>query len=180
MTNTRLNPDYEENPVQWNPELENLIRTYGEYQERKFKDRADPKKSAIASSLRSTFLARTTRPIFEDIIKETNCAIFTNPYDGGTAMSFSERIEDIVLIAKLNNSNAADKLEAILLILKREEELFQDCSSKRYKKTKERYEKGGLLQAWEKFKIDSGSIKFFQGQVDNFRVLKIAKRENSI
>jgi hypothetical protein len=124
-------------------------------------------------------LARTTVPLFENIIDETNGAILTNPYDGGTAMSFPQRLEDIILIARLNNSNAADKLEAILPILKREDEIYEAHAIKRYKKTKGRYEKGGLLEKWESFKLDHrGTVEFLQGHADDYRVLRTVKREN--
>ncbi len=95
--------------TEWNPDTEKLIRDLSDYIDTQFRDIIDPKASTLGTSSRLAFRhASTGARLLDRAQKEL----------GMKPETWDEDCARVIKLCKDNNSNAADKLEKIVPVVK--------------------------------------------------------------
>ena len=95
--------------TEWNPKTEQLIRDLSDYIDAQFRDIIDPKASTMGTSSRVAFRhASTGRNLLERARDEL----------GMKPETWDADCERVIQLCKGNGSNAADKLEKIVPVVK--------------------------------------------------------------
>jgi hypothetical protein len=95
--------------TEWNPKTEQLIRDLSDYIDLQFRDIIDPKASTLGTSSRLAFRhASTGAKLMERAQSEL----------GMKPETWDADVERVIKLAKDNGSNAADKMEKIVPVVK--------------------------------------------------------------
>ncbi len=88
--------------TEWTPKLEKLIREYAAYEEKNAKDGLNPDQTVAGSMLRVAFRQAVTRNgKYKKICKKM----------GLKPENYASNVQDMIVIAAVNKSDAADKLK---------------------------------------------------------------------
>lgn len=107
--------------TQWTPELEQLVRKLGDYNEKQMKDLLDTKALPVASALRIVFRAVTTgEPLIREAFKKAGWEYQQN---------WMGNLQKLADLADQNGSNAADKIKKALPVATEISKHYKDSAS---------------------------------------------------